>query len=153
MRLTQFTDFGLRLLIYIASHPDRRVTIAEVATAYTISRHHLMKVSQRLAGAGFIRPSRGRNGGLSLARPAASISLGDVLRATEPDFALVGCMAGGACPIIATCNLPSALDAALAAFLATADQQPLSNFVTFARADNESTGTKTVDLARPRRES
>tara|TARA_R110002020_G_scaffold178185_2_gene371011 strand:- start:140 stop:553 length:414 start_codon:yes stop_codon:yes gene_type:complete len=129
MRLTQFTDFGLRLLIYIASNPDRRVTIAEAATTYGISRNHLMKVSQRLAGAGLIRPSRGRNGGLNLARPAALISLGDVLRATEPDFALVGCMAGERCPIVTTCRLPNALDAALASFLATADQQPLSNFV------------------------
>lgn len=128
MRLTQFTDFGLRLLIFIASRPDRRTTIAEAAEAYGISRHHLMKVAHRLARADLIKPSRGRTGGLKLARAAETISLGDVLRATEPDFALVGCMAGEACPIITSCRLPRALDAALAAFLATADQQPLSSF-------------------------
>lgn len=128
MRLTRFTDLGLRLLIFIAVHPDRRVTIAEVAKAYDISRNHLMKVAHRLARADLIQPSRGRNGGLRLARAPETISLGDVLRATEPDFALVGCMAGEACPNIAACRLPHALDAALAAFLATADQQPLSSF-------------------------
>ena len=130
MRLTQFTDFGLRLLIYIASNPNRRVTIAEAAAAYGISRNHLMKVSNRLAAAGLIRPSRGRNGGLNLARPAGSISLGDLLRATEPDFALVGCMAGDACPITMICSLPKALDQALASFLTTADQHALSTFIT-----------------------
>lgn len=147
MRLTQFTDFGLRLLIYIATNPNRRVTIAEAATTYGISRNHLMKVSQRLAGAGLIRPSRGRNGGLNLARPAASISLGDVLRATEPDFALVRCMAGEACPITMICRLPVALDAALASFLATADEQPLSSFVTDPSADKALSGEKPADVS------
>ena len=88
-----------------------------------------MKVAHRLALANLVKPSRGRNGGLKLARPADTISLGDVLRATEPDFALVGCMAGAACPIVATCRLPSALDAALASFLATADQHMLAGFL------------------------
>tara|TARA_R110002020_G_scaffold50791_8_gene143708 strand:+ start:1756 stop:2178 length:423 start_codon:yes stop_codon:yes gene_type:complete len=129
MRLTQFSDFALRLLIHIASHPDRRTTIAEAAQVYGISRHHLMKVAHRLALAGLVKPSRGRNGGLNLARPAEAISLGDVLRATEPDFALVGCMAGHACPIVTTCRLPAALDAAMASFLATADQHMLAGFV------------------------
>lgn len=129
MRLTQFTDFALRLLIHIASHPDRRTTIAEAAQVYGISRHHLMKVAHRLAIAKLVKPSRGRNGGLKLARSPDTISLGDVLRATEPDFALVGCMAGQACPIVASCRLPHALDAAMAAFLATADQHALASFV------------------------
>lgn len=132
MRLTRFTDFALRLLIFVAANPGRRVTIAEAAKSYGISRNHLMKVAQKLAQTRLLAPSRGRTGGLALARPATDISLGDVLRATEPDFALVGCMAGEACTIADRCRLPQALDGALAAFLAAANQQSLADFVEIA---------------------
>ena len=122
LRLTHFTDLALRLLLFMAAHPDQRTTIAQAAAAYGVSRSHLMKVAARLASAGLIRPGRGRGGGLALSRPPREITLGEVLRATEPDFAMVGCMAGEACTLTAVCRLPSALESALRAFLETADR-------------------------------
>ena len=74
MRLTQYTDFSIRVLIYLGLHPDRRCTIQEIAEGYGISRNHLMKVVQQLAGAGFVTSARGSGGGLTcLARPKRSI--------------------------------------------------------------------------------
>lgn len=129
MRLTQFSDYALRLLIFVAAHPDRRVTIAEAAQSYAISRNHLMKVAQRLAGAGLLKPNRGRGGGLALGRPAEEIMLSDILRVTEPDFCLVGCMAGESCSIADRCLLPGALDEALGAFFAVAATKSLVSLV------------------------
>lgn len=129
MRLTRFSDYALRLLIYVASRPEQRTTIADAAEAYGISRNHLMKVANRLARAGLLKPSRGRTGGLALGRPAAAISLGEVLRATEPDFALVGCMADESCTAAEFCRLPRAFDVALAAFFEAADRQRLADFL------------------------
>ena len=129
MRLTQFADYSLRLLMLLAEQPERRVTIAEASGAYGISRHHLMKVALHLAKAGFIRPIRGRNGGLVLARSAKDIRIGDVLRATEPDFALVGCMRGEPCTIVERCRLPKVLAAAIQAFLDASDRYVLADLV------------------------
>lgn len=88
-----------------------------------------MKVANRLAHAGIIRPSRGRKGGLVLARPAADIFVGEVIKAAEPDFALVGCMAGEPCSLSLGCRLPGVLEGALAAFLASADRYSLADIV------------------------
>lgn len=129
MRLTQFTDYSLRLLMLLAEQPERRVTIAEASGAYGISRHHLMKVALHLAKAGFVRPSRGRNGGLVLARSAKNISIGDVLRATEPDFALVGCMREEPCTIVDRCRLRKVLAAATQAFLDASDRHVLADLI------------------------
>lgn len=128
MRLTQFTDYALRLLMLLAKEP-RRVTIAQASEVYGISRNHLMKVALHLAKAGFVRPSRGRNGGLELARPASEIRVGDVIRATETDFALVGCMVGEPCFILDRCILPRVLNEASQAFLQTANGYRLSDLV------------------------
>ena len=127
MRLTQFSDYAWRLLMYVADRNGQRTTIAEAAAANGISRNHLMKVAQRLAQEDFLKPSRGRGGGLILGKPPETITLGDVLRITEPDFALVGCMAGDRCLFAARCPLPSALDTALRAFLEVADHQTLAS--------------------------
>ena len=129
MRLTQFTDYALRLLLFMAANEGRRITIAEVAEANAISRHHLMKVAHRLAKTGILTPSRGRTGGLKLARPPEAITLGEVLRATEPDFALVACMAGERCALAPNCKLPHALDEALSAFLSTADRRSIASLI------------------------
>lgn len=132
MRLTQFTDYALRLLMVLASEPNRRVTIQQVSELHGISRNHLMKVANRLARAGILSPSRGRNGGLALARPPEEVRVGDVIKASEPDFALVGCMAGEFCAIAPGCRLTSVLDGALAAFLASANLYSLADIVPMA---------------------
>jgi Rrf2 family nitric oxide-sensitive transcriptional repressor len=127
MQLTKFSDYALRVLMYAHAAGDRLVTIEEMAGAYDISRAHLMKVVNALTRAGYLRAVRGRSGGLSLARPADQIGLGDVVRATEPDFALVECFATGhQCTITQCCRLASVLNEALGAFLAVLDRQTLA---------------------------
>ncbi len=127
MRLTQFTDYALRLLIYATTHPERLVTIEEAALAYGISRNHLMKVANQLTRDGYMRAVRGRAGGLTLARPAEQIGLGDVVRATEPDFAMVECFThADRCRITPACRLKGILGRATRAFLAEMDQHTLA---------------------------
>lgn len=128
MQLTTFTDYALRVLMYTHAAGGRRVTIEEMASAYHISRAHLMKVVNLLTRTGYLKAMRGRSGGLVLARPAESIRLGDVVRATEPDFALVECLAtGNQCVITDCCRLPRLLNQALKAFLSTLDQHTLAS--------------------------
>ena len=93
MRLTVYTDFSLRVLMYVALHPERRPTIAEVASSYGISRNHVIKVVYQLGLAGYLETSRGQSGGMRLARLPQDIILGEVVRRTEPDLALVPCFA------------------------------------------------------------
>lgn len=127
MRFTQFTDYALRLMMVLAAQPDRRLTIRQVSEFHGISRNHLMKVASRLARAGILRPSRGRNGGLALARPPTEIGVGEVIKAAEPDFALVGCMAGEVCALDHGCRLTGVLNGAVTAFLASADRYSLAD--------------------------
>ncbi|MFN7008807.1 MAG: RrF2 family transcriptional regulator [Allorhizobium sp.] len=127
MQLTRFSDYGLRLMMAAAANSDRRITIEETARAYNISRAHLMKVAQLLVRQGFLKGSRGRTGGLSLARPAESITIGELVRATETDFAIVECMgAGNQCRITPGCRLRGVLGEALAAFLQVLDRHSLA---------------------------
>jgi Rrf2 family nitric oxide-sensitive transcriptional repressor len=130
MRLTAFTDYTLRTLIYVALRPDRLVTIAEIAAAYQISSNHLMKVVQHLSQAGDITTLRGQRGGLRLARPAETINIGAVVRQAEPDMQLVSCFGGEACCTIqSACRLPAMLDEALQAFMAVLDRYTLGDLV------------------------
>ena len=96
MRLTVYTDYSLRMLMYLAVKSDGLATIAEVAVAYGISKAHLTKVAHQLGLAGFVETVRGKGGGLRLARPPTAIGLGDVVRHTEPDMALVPLLWAGA---------------------------------------------------------
>lgn len=128
MQLTKFSDYALRVLMYAHAAGDRRVTIEEMAASYRISRAHLMKVVNALTRAGYLTAVRGRSGGLMLARPADEIRLGDVIRSTEPDFALVECFAtGNQCVITACCRLPRVLNQALAAFLDALNQHTVAS--------------------------
>jgi len=130
MRLTAYTDYTLRTLIYLALNAGRHATIAQIADTYRISEAHLTKVAHQLGVAGEIETVRGRNGGLRLKRPAAQINIGAVVRRTEPDLELVPCFAaGGACAIGAACVLQHALHEALAAFLAVLDRTTLADLV------------------------
>jgi Rrf2 family nitric oxide-sensitive transcriptional repressor len=128
MQLTKFSDYALRVLMFTHAAGDRLVTIEEMASAYRISKAHLMKVVNALTRAGYLTAVRGRSGGLKLARAADEIVLGDVVRATEPDFALVECFSKGSpCIITGCCRLPGVLDEALAAFLDVLDCHTLAS--------------------------
>ena len=131
MRLTVYTDYSLRLLMYLAVKQDGLATIAEVADRYVISKNHLTKVAYQLGAAGYIETVRGRKGGLRLAKPASSIGLGELVRHTEPDMALVPCFEpiDAPCPIRPACILKRALDKARRAFLEALDAYSLGDLV------------------------
>lgn len=123
MRLTVYTDYALRVLMHVALHPGRLSTIGEIANAYGISRNHVMKVVYELGVAGYIETVRGQQGGIRLARPAQDIVLGEVVRRTEPEVAIVPCIdaATGYCAISPACKLKRALQQASNAFFAVLD--------------------------------
>jgi Rrf2 family nitric oxide-sensitive transcriptional repressor len=130
MRLTRFSDYALRVLMYAGTAGDRLITIEETARAYGISRAHLMKVVNILTKTGYLKGVRGRSGGFRLARSPESINLGSVVRATEPDFALVECFAtGNQCVISGRCRLPNILNEALNSFVATLDRYTLADLM------------------------
>lgn len=130
MRLTAYTDYTLRTLMYLAVNAGKLATIAEIARTYRISETHLMKVVHQLGMAGDIQTIRGRNGGLRLGRPAAAINLGTVVRRTEEDMDLVACFDGSAtCTISEICVLQAVLHEALAAFLAVLDRFTLADLI------------------------
>ena len=128
MRLTAFTDFGLRVLMVLAGDPGRSFTTAEIAGAFGISRNHLTKVVAALAQAGFVATQRGQGGGFRLARPADELRLGDVIRHLEAGQPLVECFRadGGACRLAPDCRLRHRLAAGWAAFLAELDRTTLA---------------------------
>ena len=131
MRLTVHTDYALRMLTHLGVLEGRTATIEEVAAAYGISRNHLMKVAHRLGKAGFVETIRGRGGGLRLARPAAEIGVGAVVRATEEDFALVECFPPlqKDCSIWPACSLRHVLAEALEAYFAVLDKHTLADLL------------------------
>ena len=123
MKLTRYSDYALRVLTYLASH-DRLASIREIATRYRISENHLMKVVHDLGRAGFIATTRGRGGGIRLARPASEIVIGQVVRHTEDSFDLVDC---GHCLIAPACGATAVLAEATQAFLAVLDRYTLAD--------------------------
>jgi Rrf2 family nitric oxide-sensitive transcriptional repressor len=130
VRLTIYTDYSLRLLMYLAVREGRLVTIGEVADAYGIAKNHLTKVVHQLGVAGDIETVRGKGGGIRLKNSAESINLGAVIRRTEPDLALVPCFDSvDACAIGKACLLQATLHDALAAFLAVLDRTTLADVV------------------------
>jgi Rrf2 family transcriptional regulator, nitric oxide-sensitive transcriptional repressor len=131
MRLTEHTDYALRLLMYLGTNGTSLATTREVALLHGISHHHLTKVVNQLGHAGFVETVRGRCGGIRLARPPADIMVGDVVRHTEPDFHVVACLDGRAraCPLAPACVLKGALCRATACFLDTLDGVALSTLI------------------------
>ena len=140
MRLTSFTDYGLRALMRLAGEPDRAFTTDEIATEFAISRHHLVKIVRDLAKFGFIKTQRGAGGGFRLARAPRSIKLGAVVRALEQKEALVECFRddGGACVLTPRCRLKKHLAAAREAFLRELDKTTLAECAYPARAPKAS---------------
>jgi len=124
MRLTRYTDYALRVLIYLGARPDALCSIAEISRAYDISQNHLMKVVNDLVNAGYLASARGRFGGIKLAKLPEEINVGAVIRHTEDGFDLVDC---GDCVIAPACGLTGALRQALAAFLAVLDGYTLAD--------------------------
>jgi len=131
VRLTTFSDYSLRVLIYLAVEPDRRATIDEIASAYDVSKAHLMKVVHELGLRGWVETVRGRGGGLQLAQPPEQIPIGAVVRATEENLALVECFESGPsdCRIVEACVLKRALGEALEAFLGVLDRYTLEQLM------------------------
>jgi Rrf2 family transcriptional regulator, nitric oxide-sensitive transcriptional repressor len=129
MRLTRFTDYSLRVLMYVAARPDRYVTIGEIAKAFVISESHLTKVVHHLGKNRLLTNVRGRGGGVALACSAASINLGTVVRAAEAEGALVECFdpKTNHCVITPVCGLRDVLAQALEAFYAALDRYTLAD--------------------------
>lgn len=130
MRLTTFTDYSLRVLIYVAAHPSGRATIAETARAFGVSEHHLTKVVQLLGREGFLVNVRGRGGGFELGREPARIVLGAVVRATE-EVVPAECFdaASSQCTVVPACKLRHVLAEAVDAFHHTLDLYTLADLV------------------------
>ena len=129
MRLTSFTDYSLRVLMYLAVRTDKNVTISEIATAFRISENHLMKVVHFLGKAELLTSKRGKNGGLALSRPASEIRLGQVVRTTEAKTIPIECFDRhtNKCVITPVCQLKGALLAAVRAFNETLDRYTLAD--------------------------
>ena len=141
MRLTRFTDFGLRTLIYVGRHGGRICTMGEIATHHQISREHLRKVVHKMAGTGYLKSSRGRGGGLLLGMDASAIRIGDAILALDEDLNIVDCEALD-CKLAPGCSLKTALDRAGHAFLASLNEVTLADLLGDARMQRQ---FKTVD--------
>jgi Rrf2 family nitric oxide-sensitive transcriptional repressor len=131
MRLTAFTDYSLRVLIYVAAQPARRATIGEIALSYGISEHHLTKVVHFLGKAGFLQNIRGHGGGLSLSRDAAGIDVATVVREAEGVPLPAACFDASAprCSIAPACRLKDVLQEASDAFYATLARYTIADLV------------------------
>ncbi len=132
MYLTQFSDYALRVVIYLAACPDGPASVDRISRSYGISRNHLAKVVQRMTDLGIVASTRGRGGGLRLAKPPEQINVGWLVRQTEPHFQIVECFdpATNTCPIARACGLKGALHRAQAAFLGVLDEYHLDQFLT-----------------------
>ncbi len=131
MQLTRYSDLSLRVLIYLAVRPDALATIEEIASAYGVSRAHLMKVVHQLGRGGFLETVRGRGGGFQLAREPGEIAVGEVVRYCEGEMNLVECFdpQTNECRIAPACGLRGVLEEALDAFLASLDRHTLEDLV------------------------
>lgn len=131
MRLTTFSDYTIRVLIYVGLNPGKRATINELANAYGISRNHLMKVVHYLGQTGYIDTVRGKGGGFLLAVPPSEINIGHLIRDTEERVSLVACFSDGSsdCRIHTACELKGMLQEALEAFYAVLEQYTLDDLL------------------------
>ncbi len=132
MRLTRYTDFAIRIMLYLAAHEERLCSIGEIAESYGISQNHLMKVASDLAGSGYVQSLRGRGGGLRLARLASEINIGEMVRHTEGQVDLVGC---GSCALAPACGMVCAFKNAVEAFFTTLETYSLADIMTNGRPE------------------
>jgi Rrf2 family nitric oxide-sensitive transcriptional repressor len=130
MRLTRFTDYSLRVLIYLGLQDDQLVTIRKISDSYNISRNHLMKVVSLLTRMGYLTAQRGPGGGIRLSRQATEINLADVIRDTEEDLAMVECFdSDGHCVITPACRLQHVIAEALDAYIRTLEKYTLQDLI------------------------
>lgn len=128
MRHTSHADFALRVLLYLRVAPGRRGSVGDIAVAHHVSRHHMDKVVQRLAGAGLVETTRGRGGGVQLVRDPSTITVGEVMRVMESDFAVVECLGPARyCRIAGVCGARSVFARALDAYFAVLDDATLED--------------------------
>lgn len=133
MQLTMFSDYALRILLYLGAQPttteSKPPSLLDISRAYGISFHHLSKVAHRLTQLGYVQAQRGRTGGLRLARSPADIGIGRLVRETEPNFNLVECFDSehNTCPIVSACDLIQPLYEAQQAFLSSLDRYTLAD--------------------------
>ncbi len=148
MQLTQFTDYSLRLLIYLARLPEPGMaTIAEVADYHQISKNHLIKIVATLTSEGYVMATRGKGGGIQLARPPQSIGLGELVRKTELNMNLVECfdLSTNECRLIRGCFLKGVLYEAQLAFMSVLDKYTLADAARFGRQGLLNVVTDQVD--------
>lgn len=131
MKLSMFTDYSLRVLMYAAAHEGELITTQEVGDSFDISYNHLVKVVHRLSSTGYLEVQKGRNGGFRLSRPATEITIGKVVRDVEPDFHLVECHVRetNRCAVTSFCKLKKEIDGALAAFVERLDRVSIADMV------------------------
>lgn len=133
MQLTRFTDYALRVLLYLGEDNERHTTVREVADYYDISYNHLIKVVHQLSTLGYIDSTKGRNGGIALAQDPAKICVGQVVRDMEPSLYPVDCYGNSEgrkpCVIVDKCCLRGVLDDAVAEFLKVLDKKQLSDLL------------------------
>ncbi len=156
MRLSEYTDYTLRVLMYCALHRDRLVTIGELAEQHGLSKNHLMKVVNDLARQGLLATTRGRGGGLRLSAEPETIRIGDVVRATETDFRLVECFdaATNACTLSPNCRLKQLFGDALAGYFKALDGATLADMTqgratAVGRSNSAPKGRKLATVAAP----
>lgn len=135
MQLDKFTDYALRVLMMLAVRAPARVPTSEIAATYGVSENHLSKVATQLARADFVASERGRSGGLTLARPADQIVVGDVVRAMKRNDPVVECFGTNkSCLILPACGMRAPLAEAQEAFFATLDRYTLADVTRSGRA-------------------
>ena len=131
MQLTLYTDYTLRVLVYLSLQPEQTITISEIADFYAISRNHLVKVVHNLATLGYIHTTRGKGGGLRLAVNPTQVTIGEIVRKVEPNFDIVECFnaQNNKCVIEPLCALKNALWQANREFLAALDRHTLADAI------------------------
>lgn len=140
MRLTTYTDYALRTLMYLAANRGQLVTIQDIADAHSIAKNHLTKVVHQLGILGYVESLRGRNGGLKLGREPSRINIGAVVRSTEPDFYMAECLdpSKNHCIMSGACHLKGVLYRATAAYLAVLDSVTLESIMPNGHMDADS---------------
>ena len=148
MRLTKQTNYAIRILMYCAANEGRLSQIPEIASAYNLSEPFLFKILKPIVDHGLVESVRGRNGGIRLARPAGAITLSEVIKITEDNFAMADCFDGTTdCPLLDNCGLNQALNQALDAFFKTLDAYTIAELASYRPHINELLGLDLLQKA------